>query len=161
MSAILISISVIKEKGKAEHLWTTLHSILTTLKHSDWGGKHLIAAHYSFIDRPPAEVHPSAEGRACDRESSMAKTDVLATVPRHRPIHPTVCPNAMEYLACNVSSWPIKTIPLNVHYLIDFPSNKNKTHYYTSESNKLWLGVLILFCLTLVHDYKIRETVQF
>jgi len=29
--------------------------------------------------------HPSAEGWACYRESSPAKTDVLATVPRHQP----------------------------------------------------------------------------
>jgi len=39
---------------------------------------------------PPADslthisCHPSAEGRACDRESWPAKTDVLATVPRYR-----------------------------------------------------------------------------
>ena len=30
--------------------------------------------------------HPLAEGRACDSESSPAKTDVLATVPRHQHV---------------------------------------------------------------------------
>jgi len=44
-----------------------------------------------LVGWPPADDlstycgHPSAEGRACDRESSPAKTDVLATVPRHQP----------------------------------------------------------------------------
>jgi len=59
---------------------------------TDWGGEHLIAAHYSFTGWltfsgrfTHISGHPSAEGRACDRESSLAKGRRSITVLRHRP----------------------------------------------------------------------------
>ena len=69
----------------------------------DWGCRHLIAAYYSFIypERmkgwvgllgwPTAERfthlsgHPSAAGRAQDRESSPVKDRRSTTVPRNQP----------------------------------------------------------------------------
>ena len=39
-------------------------------------------------DGLPTWSYPSADGRACDRESLPAKTDVLTTVPCHKPRGP-------------------------------------------------------------------------
>ena len=69
--------------------------------------------------------HPSAEGPACDRESSPAKTDVLATVPHHQPrIDSRGCNGIGSYVKVRMDTAKFANTATSNHTI----TNRNSTH---------------------------------